>query len=158
METSSGTTTGTPPSGRRSALRCTSYAHGRQEEGPKHMVHCYALRSTVHTWLWPLKPEERLDGMEWPDGSCPMRLQKLDLTSLASRRTYWGWLIQNPLKLQKLTKRRGSGITSAPLGETGEWCCNERRARFAVADVYDPRDEEGGKLHIVAPQAAATTA
>ena len=41
---------------------CTSYAHGRQEKGPEHMVHCYALRSATHTWPPPPKLEKRRDG------------------------------------------------------------------------------------------------
>ena len=67
---------------------CTSYAHGRQEKGPQRMVHCYALRSTVHTWPRPPKPEKRRDRTEWPEDSGPIRLHRLDLTSSTSREGY----------------------------------------------------------------------
>ena len=138
---------------------CTSYAHGRQEKGPQHMVHCYALRSTMHTWPRPPKPEKRRDGTEWPENSWPMRLHRLNLTSSASRDAYWAWLLQNPLEFQKFCQTTRYFDRVCPsFGEVGEWCCIERRAEYVAADAYDSRDEEGEELEIVIPQAMLTTA
>ena len=87
-----------------------------------------------------------------------MRLHRLDLTSSMSRDAYWAWLIQNLLEPQKFCQMTRYFHRVCPsFGAVGEWYCIEKRAEYAAADAYDPRDEEGEELEIVIPQAIVTT-
>lgn len=62
------------------------------------------------------------------------------------------------LEFQKFCRTTGYfGRVVPPVGELGEWCCNERLAEFATTDAYDSRDEELEDLEIVVPQAMVTT-